>query len=71
VARHIQARYWVATDADPEAVQPRLAALKTVLPLAFRSRAGKVELYDIACLHQPDEPQCEAVRLLVAAPTAN
>jgi hypothetical protein len=71
VARHIQARYWVATDADPEAVQPRLAALKTVLPLAFRSRAGKVELYDLACLHHPDEPQCEAVRHLVAAPTAN
>ena len=59
VARQIGAGYWVASDADPADVQPRVAALKAVLPLTFRSRTGKIELYDLACLNQPGQPGCE------------
>ncbi len=63
--RQIGARYWVAADADPADVQPRIAALKAALPLAFRTSAGKIEVYDLACWNQPDQPGCEqAVRLL-------
>jgi ABC-type sugar transport system permease subunit len=71
VARHIRARYWVVSsdDFDMETGTPlvdeRMAQLKSVLPLAFRSSSGKVQLYDLGCLLEPDRSECSAARRLL------
>ncbi|HYM12079.1 MAG TPA: hypothetical protein VEU62_15195 [Bryobacterales bacterium] len=72
VARHIRARYWVVSsdDFDMETGTPlvdeRMGQLKSVLPLVFRSHNGKVQLYDLGCLLDPDRTECgDARRLLL------
>ena len=67
-ARHIRARYWVASEDDFHLetglpmIETRMSRLKSVLPVVFRSRGGKVELLDLSCIFEPDRRECDAVR---------
>ena len=64
VARSIGARYWVASadDFDLETglplIEKRVANLKSGLPVLFRSRNGKVRLYDLSCAIEPQNVAC-------------
>lgn len=64
--RAIGARYWVACDDDfqmetgESLIEKRIAEVEKVLPQVFRSRQGRVRVYDLSCLHSSD-PRCQAV----------
>lgn len=66
VARHIGARYWVVVDGDLylefglPPIHKRVSQLESVLPVVFRSRTGKTQICDRSCLHQPEQPECQA-----------
>ena len=65
VARRIGASYWLMADNDfhldrrHPRMYERLAQLRDVLPLVFRSEQGKVQLYDLSCLARPEQPACQ------------
>jgi len=69
--RHVRARYWMMADDDYgiermlplEMLNTRMAQLKSALPVVFRSRQGNVQIYELACLLEPQKPEC-----LAAAP---
>ena len=70
-ARGIGARYWVMTNDDfaldtgTPLIDQRIAALKAVLPVVFRSSGGQVQVYDLGCLQAPDGPGCETARAVL------
>lgn len=67
VARCIGARYWVITEDDfpltaaaGPRIEKRLTEITSPLMLAFRSPQHRVRVYDLACLHHSDRPECRA-----------
>jgi hypothetical protein len=68
VARHIGARYWLlsegdlySAETDPEAIRERVAAWRRALPVVFRSRQRRVQIYDLGCVLEPDRDGCREV----------
>ncbi len=67
VAQAIGAQYWIASSDDSDkqwvAAKPLLAArykeIEGVLPELFRSSAGHVRIYSLACVQQPDVSACQ------------
>ena len=66
VAGAIRADYWLVSDDDfdrewPLAAQKaheRMAELGRNLPLAFRSRGGRVSIYSLECMKARSDPTC-------------
>ena len=67
-ARAIGARYWVMTDSDfgletgTPLIDKRVAELKSVLPVMFRSSRDRVRVYDLGCVQAPERSGCETAR---------
>jgi hypothetical protein len=68
VARAIRADYWLvsADDFDLEGstarqkAGDRVAELGRTWPLAFRSRGGRVSIYSLQCMNDPNAPACQS-----------
>ena len=68
-AWHVRARYWMIAGDDYglermvplPMIDARMAQLRSALPVVFRSRQGNVQIYDLACLLEPQKPECLAV----------
>jgi hypothetical protein len=62
--RHIGARYWLTTsddydtEVDKERIEARMAEIKTVLPLVYKSRENTAQVYDASCLVEGKDPRC-------------
>ena len=62
--RHIGARYWLTTsddydtEVDKERIEARMAEIKTVLPLLYKSRENTAQVYDASCLVEGKDPRC-------------
>jgi hypothetical protein len=70
-ARAIGARYWVMTASDfalesgIPLIEKRVAELKSVLPVVFRSSRDTVRVYDLGCLHAPKGLGCETAQAVL------
>jgi hypothetical protein len=67
VARHIGARYWLASDDDFQLetglplIEKRMAEIKAVLPVVFHSRTSKVQVLDLSCLLHAEQGACQVI----------
>lgn len=67
VARHIGARYWLASDDDFQLetglplIEQRMAEIKAVLPVLFHSRTNKVQVLDLSCLLHSELEACRVI----------
>jgi hypothetical protein len=69
VAYAIGADYWIFAEDDfafswadrPVSVDHRMRQIEQVLPLAYRSRDGRVRIYSLACIQHPDALCCASV----------
>jgi 4-amino-4-deoxy-L-arabinose transferase-like glycosyltransferase len=65
--RHVGARFWLTADDDysneggARLIEQRMAQLKAVLPMAFRSLENKVQVYDLTCVLHPVRAECKSV----------
>jgi hypothetical protein len=63
--RHVGVRYWLTTldDFDLEVgkdrIEARMAEIKIVLPLVYRSRENTAQVYDASCLVEDKAPLCK------------
>jgi hypothetical protein len=66
VARAISAEYWLVSDDDfssefsagREAAERRMREIERVLPVVFRSSDGRVRIYGLGCVANPNEHAC-------------
>jgi hypothetical protein len=73
VARAVGAEYWVVADDDFSAEWPaatfqargRVSELEKVLPLRFRSRNGRVRVYGLECIRNPQQADCRQADLVL------
>jgi hypothetical protein len=73
VARAIGAQYWLVADDDfdnewPDATlraRAFTAALRLALSTVYTSPDGRVRIYSLSCLQQPEEPSCSSARHLL------
>jgi hypothetical protein len=69
VARAIGARYWFVSQddfdaewsAEQNAAESRMHQIERVLPLGFRSSDGRVSIYRLGCIEDPEESRCSNV----------
>ena len=69
--RHVGARYWLTTDDDfdlevgKDRIDARMAEIKAVLPMVYRSRENTAQIYDTSCIADEEGPRCQRAALII------